>query len=282
MKVALIQFNASADKGDNLRRAKAMVLEAIDHKAKWILLPEIFSFRGNLQNKDVLQQAAEGIPDTTTKEFSKVAKLKSVHILLGSLFEKAPKGKAYNTSVAIAPDGKIVKYRKIHLFDARLGDNIILESNYIVAGQKLQTALVGEFEVGLSVCYDLRFPALYQAYAHKGATVMTVPSCFTKITGEAHWEALLRARAIENLSYVLAPNQVGKDARGVFSFGNSLIVDPWGTIIARGSNDQEEIIYADIHQEKIKEARSKLPGLFSATSGPASGGQHRRSNGKKN
>ena len=122
--------------------------------------------------------------------------------------------------------------------------------------------LVEEFKVGLSICYDLRFPKLYQDYAALGANVLTVPSCFTKITGQAHWEILLRARAIENLCYVLAPNQVGRDARGIESYGHSMVVDPWGNVIAEGSVDKEEIIYADISMQHIIDARAKLPGII--------------------
>ncbi len=117
---------------------------------------------------------------------------------------------AYNTSVFIDPHGKITaKYRKIHLFDARIGDKIVKEEDCLRAGRRPVTVKVGEFKVGLSICYDLRFPDLYQNYARRGVEILTVPSCFTRKTGEAHWETLLRARAIENLSYVLAPNQVG-------------------------------------------------------------------------
>ncbi len=263
MKAALIQFNASDDKQDNLLRAEAMVRQAIAQKAQWILLPEVFSFRGNFRSKEILQQTSEDIPGITSERFLNLARTHKVDILLGSILEKSQDNRAYNTSVALnGASGNVVKYRKINLFEAILGDKIISESDCMEGGDKSQTVVVGDFKVGLSICYDLRFPALYQDYARQGATVLTAPSCFTRITGEAHWEVLLRARAIENLAYVVAPNQVGTDCKGVEAFGHSMVIDPWGHIVARGSADKEEIIYAEILIEKVKEARSKLPGII--------------------
>lgn len=266
MKVALIQFNATANKSDNIRRAAEFVKQAAAKRAAWVLLPEVFNFRGDIRNKDILQQACERIPGETTETFLKLAGRHKVDILLGSLLEKATPSKAYNTSVAMSgSSGEIAKYRKIHLFDAMVGDKIIGESRTISAGKRLQKITVGEFKVGLSICYDLRFPDLYQNYARQGATVLTVPSCFTRQTGTAHWESLLRARAIENLCYVLAPGQVGKDTRGIEAYGHSAIVNPWGEIIACGSLDKEEIIYGEISLETVKEARRKLPGISNFT-----------------
>ncbi len=263
MKVALIQFQATDNKNDNIRRAKESVKEAIAKKAKWVLLPEIFSFRGDLRDKEILQQVREHIPGKTTQEFLKLAQAHKADILLGSLLEEAPGAKAYNTTVALnGSSGKIRKYRKIHLFEAVLGDKILNESVCFSKGNRLGTVYVGEFKVGLSVCYDLRFPGLYQKYAQMGATALTVPSCFTKQTGRAHWESLLKARAIENLCYVFAPNQVGKDTRGIEAYGHSMVVDPWGRVVACGLSNKEEIIYADVFLQEVKEARRRLPGII--------------------
>jgi deaminated glutathione amidase len=262
MKIALIQFNASGHKAENIKRSKEYVIEAARQGASWILLPEVFTFRGNLLNKDVLKEIPEDIPGPTTDIFVQVAREHKVHLLLGSVLEKSSELKAYNTSVAIDPTGKIIgKYRKIHLFDAIVGDKIVHEADFFDHGQQEQSIIVEDFKVGLSICYDLRFPALYQAYGHQGTHILTVPSCFTKQTGVPHWESLLRARAIENLCYAIAPNQVGKDARGIESHGHSMVVAPWGEIIACGSPDQEEIIYAEISMQPIKEARRRLPGI---------------------
>ena len=184
--------------------------------------------------------------------------------MLGSILEKAPRSHVYNTSVFINSHGTIAaKYRKIHLFDARIGDKIVREAEYFRAGRRSATVSIGEFRIGLSICYDLRFPGLYQQYAQKGVEILTVPSCFTKKTGEAHWETLLRARAIENLSYVLAPGQVGMDARGIEAYGHSMIVSPWGDIIAQGSGTAEEIVFGDIDIKEVSKARNILPGIIS-------------------
>jgi nitrilase len=262
MKVALLQFCAGADKAANLSKARALSQEAIDKGAQFILLPEVFNFRGDSRNKELFAKATEKIPGPSVDAFILLAKKHNVSFLLGSILEKAPQSFAYNTSVFIDPRGTITaKYRKIHLFDARIGDKIVREADYFKAGTRPTTVKVGEFRVGLSICYDLRFPELYQDYARRGVEILTVPSCFTKKTGEAHWEALLRARAIENLSYVLAPNQVGMDARGMQAYGHSMIVSPWGEIIARASGEGQEIIFGDINMEEVRRARHILPGI---------------------
>ncbi len=261
MKVALIQFNATADKADNCHRALRFVEEALARKAKFVALPETFLWRGNAGDKAAFAAAMEPVPGRSLLPFMAFALAHKAHILAGSVLEKARGSKkAYNTSILIGPDGTIVaKYRKIHLFDARIGDKIIREPEFFLPGRRNVLARAGEFTAGLSVCYDLRFSQLYRKYA--GADIITVPSCFTRKTGEAHWEMLLRARAIENLCYVLAPGQVGPDARGVEAYGNSMIVSPWGEVLARGSDNKEEIIYGDINKQEIMKARAILPGI---------------------
>jgi nitrilase len=263
MKVALLQLCAGTDKAANLSQALAMSQEAIAAGAQFVLLPEVFNFRGAGNNKELLAMAAEKIPGPSTDAFIPLAQKHRVSFLLGSILEKAPRGHVYNSSVFIGPSGKLLaKYRKIHLFDARIGDKIIKEEDCFRAGRRLVRAQAGEFRVGLSICYDLRFPALYQQYARQGADILTVPSCFTRQTGEAHWQALLCARAIENLAYVLAPNQAGIDARGMQAHGHSMIISPWGAIIAQGSAEGREIVYGDINLDEVKKARRTLPGII--------------------
>jgi len=263
MKIALLQYCATVNKEANLAQAFKMSQEAIGNKAKFILLPEVFNYRGDGKNKELFSKATEKIPGPSTHPFIRLAQKNKVSFLLGSILEKASSSKAYNTSIYIDPAGKITaKYRKIHLFDAHIGDKIVRESVCFKAGRRLSSVKVGDFKVGLSICYDLRFPDLYQQYARRGVDVLTVPSCFTKKTGEAHWEALLRARAIENLSYVLAPNQIGTDLKGIQAYGNSMIISPWGEIIARASIDAEEIIYGEIDLKEVKKARAILPGII--------------------
>ena len=262
MKVALLQYCAGPDKTANLSKALDLSREAIEKKAQFILLPEVFNYRGDGRDKVLLAHAAEEIPGPSTLAFASLAQKYKIPFLLGSIIEKVPQSLAYNTSVLISLRGEIAaKYRKIHLFDACIGDKIVRESDTFKAGRRRRTVKVGEFRAGLSICYDLRFPRLYQDYARDGVEILTVPSCFTKKTGEAHWETLLRARAIENLSYVLAPNQTGADARGMQAYGNSMIISPWGEILARGSSGGEEIIFGEISIQEVRKARNILPGI---------------------
>ena len=162
----------------------------------------------------------------------------------------------------IDPRGQIVaRYRKRHLFTARVQTVAVDEAARFLPGRRRVTARVDDLRVGMSICFDLRFPELYQWYARQGCGVLTVPSSFTKHTGQAHWEPLLRARAIENFCYVLAPNQIGRDGQGVRSFGHSLVVSPWGEVLARASADQEEVVLADISPQAIDCARGRFPGI---------------------
>jgi len=262
MKVAVIQTGAGPNKAQNIKRATDLVLRAITQGAKFIALPEVFNYRGLLSAEN-FSSVAERIPGESTRPFLALARERKVFILAGSVYEKGPQAKKYrNASVLISDTGKIIaQYRKINLFNAILGNKVFKESLWFLPGKSLAVAPVEDFKVGLSICYDLRFGDLYRKYARKGVDVICIPSAFTKKTGQAHWEILVRARAIENLSYVLAPNQVGEDYRGVASYGNSLIVSPWGEVIARASTDKEEIIYAEIQKGSIQEARAALPGF---------------------
>jgi len=168
----------------------------------------------------------------------------------------------FNTSVLFDPHGHIVaRYRKIHLFDVDIREHVtIRESDTRVGGADIVTAPTELGMVGMSVCYDLRFPELYRRLTLSGAEVITVPSAFTFPTGAAHWEVLLRARAIENQVYVIAPDQIGRSPSGVLDFGNSMIVDPWGTVLARAA-DRETIIFAEIDRDHQDRVRRELPCL---------------------
>jgi len=260
MKTAVIQLNATNNKEKNVERALRLVHRAVAAQAKFILLPEVFHFRGTADPREGFQDIAENIPGPSIKPLMDVAKTCKVVILAGSVCERIPgKKKTYNTSVLIDATGQAAaQYRKIYLFDALIGKTRVKESQHFCAGRRMVMAKIGSWKAGLSICYDLRFPELYQKYAKAGADILCVPSAFTRVTGRAHWEALLRARAIENLCYVLAPNQIGKDGRGVANYGNSMIVDPWGKVLARASGDKEEIIYARLDKRMLKEARTIL------------------------
>jgi len=262
VKAAVIQFHSSENKKYNIQKAVRFVCEALQNKAQFVVLPEVFHYRG-AKSWEEMRGVAEKIPGESTLPFMDLARRHKAFILCGSIYEKIPATpKVYNTSVLINPRGKAAAlYRKMHLFDAVIGGLAIRESEVFRAGQRPVMSRVQEFNVGLSICYDLRFPELYQTYSRNGAHVVCVPSCFTKMTGQAHWEVLLKARAIENLCYVLAPNQTGKDARGILCFGHSMIVDPWGKVLAAASRDKEEVIYAHLHLATIEQKRKILPKL---------------------
>ena len=266
IKVAAIQINSGKNKEKNLSQAGRLIKEAALKKAYLIVLPEVFNFRGDLKEA---AKMAEYIPGFSTNFISNLAKKYKTWILIGSMMEKSrkrgsgtPPSKPFNTSLLINPQGKIIsKYRKMHLFDIKLGKKEILESKRNQAGTKPETVSIGKFKVGLSICYDLRFPELYRLYSKKGVHILCIPSSFTDQTGKAHWHTLIRARAIENLCYVIAPNQFGKGSGGVKTYGHSLIVDPWGKILAEGPSNKEAVLVRDIDLDYINKTRKNLPAL---------------------
>ncbi|NQY73961.1 MAG: carbon-nitrogen hydrolase family protein [Candidatus Margulisbacteria bacterium] len=260
LSVALVQCDSGPNKEDNLSKAVSFCMEAISKGATFILLPELFNIRSDTIS---VEQRAENIPGPSLGPLMKLAKEKSVFILAGSLCESSstPK-KCYNTSVLINSNGSIsCTYQKIHLFDACVGETKIMESRTFLPGKQPILSTVQDWKVGLSICYDLRFPELYRHYSRHNAHILTVPASFTTPTGEAHWEVLLKARAIENQCYVLAPNQVGIGARGVPTYGNSMIIDPWGKICARGTGDKEEVILAELEMDVLHQVRNTFPVL---------------------
>lgn len=265
-KVAAIQMKSGQDKETNLKQAKSLIKKAVKKSANFIALPEVFNFRGNLKEAP---KHAEVIPGYSTNFISTLAKKHNVWILIGSMMEKTGRrasgsspSKPFNTSVLINPQGKVIaKYRKMHLFDIKLKGKEILESNRNQAGTKPALAKINNTKLGLSICYDLRFPELYRKYSEAGAEIICIPSSFTKLTGEAHWHTLIKARAIENLSYIIAPNQTGTGSGGIKTYGHSLIIDPWGKILAEASADKEEVIYAEIDLDYLRKIRKNLPAL---------------------
>jgi predicted amidohydrolase len=189
------------------------------------------------------------------------ARALGIHLLAGSIAERGEGERASNTSVLIGPDGEdLAVYRKIHMFDVDAGGVSYRESEHELPGAEIVTAPLGELIAGLSVCYDLRFPELFRILALRGARLLTVPSAFTGATGRDHWEVLLRARAIENQAFVLAPNQVGTAPPHFDSFGHSAIVDPWGTVLALAPGE-ECFVAADLDLAAQDEVRESLPSL---------------------
>lgn len=259
-RVAAIQLSSGEDKKSNIERAVKLSEEAAGEGAQLIALPETFDYRGDSEK---VSSIAEVLPGPAIRPLMVLARQRSVWVLAGSVHEKAPDvSRPFNCSVLISPDGGIAaKYRKIHLFDMWLEDSSVEESRYYGAGDRPVVSQVNGMRVGLSICYDVRFPELYRLYTREPVDLITIPSAFTAATGEAHWEVLVRARAIESQCFVLAPNQYRVDTADVPCYGNSMIVDPWGRVLARGSSDHEETLYADLDLAEIGRVRSRIPAL---------------------
>lgn len=266
-RASVVQLSAGPDKTTNLARALRWIDRAHAAGAKLVVLPENFLFRGtDREFKDV----PETLAGPSCAALSERAKLRNLHVLAGSFAEKIPgSSKTYNTSCLIGPRGQMLAvYRKIHLFDVDLPGKKIRESDRCAKGKKpvLGRMRIGgrELRCGLSICYDLRFPELYRQYARQGADLMFVPSNFTRQTGQDHWEPLVRARAIENQCFVLAPGQSGVGSQGVLTHGNSLIVDPWGRILTKASGSGEALLTARLDMAELVHVRRILPALSEA------------------
>lgn len=260
MKVGLVQLNSTENKRANLQVIYDHFQKGLSEQVSWFCLPEVCSFRSPFSSTYV--QAAESLDGETIQGFCEFSRKHSVSILVGSFVESLPKiGKVSNSSVLIYNGDILAVYRKLHLFDVDVDDVLMRESAVFQRGDDPVLSSVGEFNVGLSVCYDIRFPELYRYYSSNGAHVLTVPASFTSSTGKAHWHVLCRARAIENQCYVVAPNQYGVGANGVDTYGHSLVVDPWGTIIAEGSAHHTELLVAELEFSKLENLREKMPVL---------------------
>ncbi len=257
---AAIQMAAGSDKTANLERAERLIRLAAARGASLVALPETFNWRGK---RSAEAEAAEPLEGESLAVMARLARELGLHIVAGSITEHAPgHAKRYNTSVLIGPDGsRVAVYRKIHLFDIDLPGRVtVKESEVKLAGGETVAARTTLGTIGLSVCYDLRFPELYRRLTFAGAQILTVPSCFTFPTGEAHWESLLRARAIENQAYVIAPAQFGVNVHGFSDYGNTMIVDPWGRAIGHAS-DEEGVVVAPVDLDYLARVRRELPAL---------------------
>lgn len=271
VRVAAAQLCATPDVDANLDTAERLVAGASDGGAAVVFLPEAFAFLGPEQAK---REILEPLPDPSDEHSGftpgpilarcqHLARTAGVHLVLGGFHETSPEpGKSFNTCVHLDPLGRVAAcYRKIHLFDVSLADGTELqESARTLAGDRAVVTRVPFGLLGLTVCYDLRFPYLYQALADLGAIAMTVPSAFTRPTGAAHWHVLLRARAIETQSYVIAPAQHGRNWEKRTSYGHSLIIDPWGEVVAE-LEDGDGVVMAEIDPARLDSVRSQLPSL---------------------
>ncbi len=261
-KVAVIQMNSLNNKRENIKKAEDLLSRAVNSGAKFILLPENFSFIGD-NEKDKLSIAETLNKGESINFLRHASKKHKVWVAGGTipLKTKDPK-KVTNTLLLYNDQGKKVgRYDKIHLFDVNISDNeSYSESNVIKEGSKPVTVKTPLGCLGLTICYDLRFPELYRKLTHMGAEIFLVPSAFTYTTGNAHWEILLRARAIENQAYVVAAAQVGEHPGDRRTFGHSMIIDPWGQVLSEVDKG-DGIAVADIDLTKVYEIRKKMPCL---------------------
>jgi predicted amidohydrolase len=245
----------------NLVQAEELIEVAVHKGAELISLPENFSFLGDEATK-ILQ--ADAIAQQSEKFLKTMAQRFQVTLLGGGFPVPVDSGRVYNTALLIAPNGQeLARYQKVHLFDVNLPDgNTYRESSTVVAGTQFPSVYPSETlgTLGLSVCYDVRFPELYRHLAHKGADILFVPAAFTAYTGKDHWQVLLQARAIENTCYVIAPAQTGQHYALRQSHGHAMIIDPWGVILA-DAGDQPGVAIAEINPVRLEQVRRQMPAL---------------------
>jgi predicted amidohydrolase len=259
--VACIQLSSGDDVAANVAQTCRLVRAAHAAGARFVVTPEMTSFMdarpGALQAKSQPEESHEAL-----NSFRDLAQELSIWLLVGSMSTTVSHGKYANRSFLIAPSGELAgRYDKIHMFDVDIGDGqLYRESDIYAAGTRAVMADLPDARIGLSVCYDVRFGHLFRALAKAGAEILCVPAAFTQVSGEAHWHVLLRARAIENGAFVLAAAQCGSHPDGRQTYGHSLIVDPWGAVIA-DAGAQPGFVHARLNLAKVSEARRRIPAL---------------------
>jgi predicted amidohydrolase len=260
MHVAAVQLTAGPEVGPNLAAAERLVREAAAKGAQLVVLPEKWHALGSDEQQLGAVQATDGPAPTLARELA--AEL-GIELVAGSWLQLGVDGRVRNTSQLIDAAGEVrAAYSKIHMFDVEVGGHVYRESAITAPGEEIVvTPLTDGTPLGLTVCYDVRFPELYRTLAVAGAQLITIPAAFTAATTATHWEILVRARAIENQLFVIAANQVGEHGGGMRSGGNSMIVDPWGEILARAGDEQPCVIDAELDLGRVDAVRAKLPSL---------------------
>ena len=262
-RAACVQMRSGTEVADNIDAASALVRQAAKAGAVFIATPEmtnILDIRPGMARPKIVAQE----DDATLAAIRALAVELGVWLLLGSIAVTVEsEDRRANRSFLIAPDGKVVaQYDKIHMFDVEVGDGqTYRESRAYRPGTSAVLAKTSIAPIGMTICYDLRFPALYRTLAQAGAQILTVPAAFTRVTGEAHWHVLLRARAIETGCFVIAPAQGGRHEDGRETYGHSLIISPWGEILAEADGDEPGVIWADIDLDQVAKARARIPSL---------------------
>jgi len=260
LSVALVQMNSGDDKDQNVRDALDGIDRAAATGASLVALPEVWTYLGPETGR---RDAAETIPGPLSDALADRARRHGLYVHAGSVYERvAGEFRLYNTSVVYDPNGdEVARYRKIHLFDVDLdSDTAYNESNAVAPGDEIVTFEINGITVGLAICYDLRFPELFRILALRGAEVIILPAAFTMVTGKDHWEPLIRARAIENSVYIVAPAQVGQHPPGLWCFGRSMVVDPWGVVTAQAT-DQPTVLTSHLDLGYVEAVRRQVPSL---------------------
>jgi predicted amidohydrolase len=260
MRAAAVQLNSTEDKDRNLAAADRLTRAAAAEGAELVVLPEKFNVLGT---PDDYRRGAEDLDGPSIGWAREAARELGIDLVAGSIVERREgRDKLSNTSAHIGPEGELkAVYRKIHMFDVVVGGQTYRESETEEAGgDVVLSETAAGVPLGLTVCYDLRFPELYRILAVRGARILSVPAAFTKVTGQAHWEVLIRARAIENQAFVVAADQTGTHPPDKESFGGSTIVDPWGEVLA-GAGEGEAVVTADLDLARQDEVREQLPSL---------------------
>jgi predicted amidohydrolase len=260
LKVAAVQLNSTADPAANIAVAERLTRAAAADGAQLIVLPEKWTAMGSDEDQ---RAAAQPLDGAAVKWACALARELNVDLVAGSFLERVPgQEKLSNTSVHVDPQGEIrAVYRKVHMFDVEVGGRVYRESELEQPGEEIVVSKTADgVELGMSICYDLRFPELFRILAVRGARAISLPAAFTLATTREHWEVLVRARAIENQAFVIAANQVGAHPAGQHSGGRSMIVDPWGVVLAQAP-DRECQIVAELDLDQQREIRNRLPSL---------------------
>jgi predicted amidohydrolase len=268
LRAAAVQLQSTNDRDRNLEAADRLTRAAASDGAELVVLPERLDLRGSASD---YAAGAETLEDGRPLAWAtETARELGIDLVAGSIAERREgHARVANTSVHVGPDGEIkAVYRKIHMFDVEVGGVEYRESEHSEPADEIVLSETAEHvPLGLTICYDLRFPELYRILALRGARIVTVPANFTRVTGQAHWEVLLRARAIENQVFVIAPGQGRGPGSEGDSYGNSMIVDPWGEVLARAGGEGESVVAADLDLARQDQIREKLPSLANRVAG---------------